>query len=269
MNTAAVWLLDNGVQPFPLKHRGKEPATGCKWQQYSCDRATAERLQNYGVRLTLWFGVVDSDTPESEAWVAAHLPATPFMVRTGRGWHRYYRLNVQPPRFIHRAGLTIEFRSDGQYVVGPGSIHPSGHVYTANDWSWDIRDVPFFPKDFLFDDRAPEQGGPRAVGRGDDDDYEFPSEVSSGERHHELFKLLRSFKGRSLNLVNDADKAEAKATARYAVSQANQHFCKPPLKEDHTFETWFRRGWDNPDRPMDLLGDRVPINLPPPKDEWF
>src|SRR5262249_25013791 len=127
---------------------------------YRCSREQAGRFKEYGVPLGL-FAVADSDSAAAEAWNAANLPDTPFKVTTGPyhdkslglGRHRYYRLVGDAPHYIERDGPTIEFRHAGQYVVGPGSTRPDGIVYTADDWSWDINDVPFFPTEFNFDDR--------------------------------------------------------------------------------------------------------------------
>ena len=34
--------------------------------------------------------------------------------------------------------LELDFRAEGGYVVGPGSVHESGHVYTrsGSGWAW-------------------------------------------------------------------------------------------------------------------------------------
>lgn len=238
MTHAAGWFLDNGIGVFPIKPQSKEP--NCKsWDDFKADRAEVDgpRFNNYGVILRDWFGVIDTDAPEAEAWVSTHVPHTPFTVKTARGIHRYFRMRITPPKFLHRDGLTIEFRNQGQYVVGPGSVNPTGAVYTPAQWSWRIEDVPMFPADFVFDDRP----GSGVAGSGEK--YEFPESVCSGERHDALFKLMRGLKA----LGND------KQAVRWCVTQANQNKCSPPLKEDSTFERWFNRGWDNPDRPLARL----------------
>jgi hypothetical protein len=228
------WFHDNGIGVFPIKFKSKEPA--CKsWDDYTCTREEAGAFRNYGVRLAHWLGVVDSDSTESEVWVHEHVLDTPFKVTTARGIHRYYRLPGPTPKFLHRDGLTIEFRNAGQYVLGPGCVHPSGRAYIPADWSWVLNDVPIFPADFLFDDRPGADGVVGTLDR-----WEFPETVSSGERHDQLYKLLRSFKA----LGNDREMARA------VVSLANQNRCVPPLREDGEFERWFRRGWDAPDRPI-------------------
>jgi Bifunctional DNA primase/polymerase, N-terminal/Primase C terminal 1 (PriCT-1) len=238
--TAALWFFDHGVGVFPVI--GKEPACS-SWDDYVCSRAHAARLFNYGVPLGR-LGVADTDNADVETWAALHLPPTSFKVRTARGWHRYYRIGGPLPKFIHRDGHTIEFRNVGQYVIGPGSVHPGdrkasilpGIIYTADAWSWRWEDLPFFPTDFLFDDRP----STTSTGAVYVDGFEFPDVVSAGERHDQLFRLLRSFKGLGMD----------QRTTREAVSLANQRRCQPPLDEDDTFERWFNRGWKNPDRPI-------------------
>jgi len=117
----AVWFHDHGVRVFPLKHRSKESA--CFWTKYCGTREQTERFGNDGVTLGPPLAVVDIDQHDSIAWCERHLPDTPFIVRTGRGLHLYYRITSPATKFIRRDGLTLEFKNSGQYVVGPGSIH--------------------------------------------------------------------------------------------------------------------------------------------------
>lgn len=238
--TFAQWFVDQGVGVFPIKERSKEPA--CKsWDDFVCTREQAGRLKNYGVILSNTLGVVDTDEDASELWVCANLPRTPFMVKGARGLHRYYRLLRPTPKFIHRDGLTIEFRNAGQYVVGPGSIHPTGVTYEASAWTWDLKDVPIFPE-FVFDDRpgaTPEGGHVLAGGLA----FEFPETVFAGERHDALYKLLRSMKA----LGSDKD------SGWELIKLANANRCMPPLSEGADLRRWFNRGWDTPDRPIERV----------------
>jgi hypothetical protein len=85
--------------------------------------------------------VIESDRPEAEAWCAENLRPTPMMTRSARGLHCYFKLPdplrddaSSLPAFIGDA-LRIELKRDGQYVVAPDSVHPSGHVYAmVEDW---------------------------------------------------------------------------------------------------------------------------------------
>ena len=243
---------------FPLQHRSKDPHAPslptrydeakrkdvATWKPFQTERASVDqvrawfagRLRNLAVVTGRISGIVviDTDLPETESWAASHLPPTPFMVRTARGLHRYYRWLPELPKFIHPAGLPpIELRGDGQYVLAPGSVHPSGFVYEApGGLPSRIEDLPIFPRELAIDERS--------AGTPSSDGYEFPSEVLAGERHAELFKLTRSLKALGAE----------RETVRWAVTEANRNRCRPPLKEDHTFEAWFARAWSNPDRPL-------------------
>jgi hypothetical protein len=260
MNETSIWYRQQGVRVFPLRPRTKEPA--CKWMNYVGTDALVAKFVNYGVPLgdvrrpdgtfDCW-GVVDTDSPEAEAWVAAHIPETPFKVRTGKGVHRYFRLRRPIEKFIYREGLTIEFRNQGQYVVGPTSIHPSGAVYTADDWSWNWDDIPYFPRDFSLNDGSCGRRAGMVPGSVRDEDFEFPDEVFSGERHDMLFRQLRSYKALG---VDPKDAYEF-------VLLANQEYCKPPLPPSALDRKWFDRGWNNKDRQITLtappMGDTTPF----------
>src|SRR5688572_27703259 len=88
-----------GLNVIPLKPQSKEPDGD--WKSYQSKRVTAEELRtwfgngvsrNAGVVLGSVSGVVviESDSPQAEAWCAAHLPPTPMMTSSARGRHRYY-----------------------------------------------------------------------------------------------------------------------------------------------------------------------------------
>jgi hypothetical protein len=214
---AIAWFLDNEIRLFPIKAYDKVPACA-SWDDFLATPAEAADWINYGVVLGQ-LAVIDTDTPEAEAWVTQHLPPTPFMVTTGRGVHRYYQLGSNDaPHFLHRGGHTIEFRHAGQYVVGPGSIHASGAVYLAADWAWNLGAVPWFPLDaFAWDDRPAE-----AQGSGDGQPLVLPPVIAAGERHDLLFKWLRSLQARGV---------EDLATLLALLRDENQTRCVPPLPD--------------------------------------
>jgi hypothetical protein len=258
----ATWFLDNKIRVFPIKQagialadgsvtKGKEP--DCRsWDDYNCGRSVAAKFVNYGVILGL-LGVVDSDDPETELWVINNIPPTPFIVNTARGKHRYFRLINDAPHFFHREGHTIEFRHRGQYVVGPGSLHASGFTYHANDWSWDIREIPIFPvKDFHWDDRsADERGGSSELGAA----FVLPSRIHAGERHDLMFRLMRSLQARGIEDVNQL---------LVVLKQENLAKCQPPIPESE-LETYIRRVSKHPDRKefkrLEVVDLSLAINL--------
>lgn len=212
-----LWFYDQGIHIFPIDRRDKSPAilAGTSQFDYRCTRWEAERIGDYGVPLGM-LAVADSDSPDAEAWVKAHLPDTPFEVTTARGVHRYYRIVGTPPKFFHRAGLTIEFRNHGQYVVGPGSVHATGVTYTASVWSWNILDLPIFPSDFEFDDRPQSERGSTDGGA----PLVLPPVIKAGERHDLMFKLMRSLQARG---VTDL------AVLLKVLHVENQAKCSPPI----------------------------------------
>src|SRR5207302_1677223 len=93
---------------------------------------------NYGVacgksNLT----VVDADHGLKDytalrSWMEKHSLADTFIVQSGRdgeaGFHLYYRGAIRTTGF-NLAGVTGELKSIGGYVVGAGSVHPSGKCY--------------------------------------------------------------------------------------------------------------------------------------------
>jgi hypothetical protein len=221
---SATWFYDLGVRVFPTS--GKRPAMKESWLDYRCTRDQAALFREYAVPLGL-FGVVDTDTEAAEIWVAANLPPTPFTVTTGRGVHRYYRLSSDAPHYIHRAGQTIEFRHAGQYVIGPGSVRPDGVQYVARPWSWNHNDVPFFPvATFEWDDRPPEMRGSEAEAQ-----IVLPLEVTAGERHDQMFKLMRSLQARGIEDIDVLLKV---------LHVENRLHCKPPIDRSE-LEKYIRR----------------------------
>ena len=76
--------------------------------------------------------VVDCDDAQALAWADAHLPRTPWAVKTRRGEHRYYRCTKPTAkRSLKSSGLAIDLMADGGQVVAPGAVHRSGHAYEA------------------------------------------------------------------------------------------------------------------------------------------
>jgi hypothetical protein len=131
-----------GVQPH-----GKDPLSS--YFPHAVNSATRDREialkpwhdgleANYGVACGKSnITVVDCDhglnsIAELDAWMAQHnLPET-FIVISGRdgfGAHLYYTGAIDTTSF-NIGSVTGELKSKGGYVVGPGSIHPSGRKYT-------------------------------------------------------------------------------------------------------------------------------------------
>ena len=80
---------------------------------------------------------LDPDDDAAEALFLSRCPESPMMTRTRRGCHRAYRhpetgyIPQQITATIDGVTYNIDRKADHNYVVAPGSIHQSGHLY---DW---------------------------------------------------------------------------------------------------------------------------------------
>lgn len=129
--------FDLGFSVFPIEHGGKKPLG--PWKAYQTERASldtvrqwAGRESNVGIATGAVSGLIVLDLDSDEAVREAEkrgLPDT-IVARTGKGRHVYFR---HPGGTIgNRAGLLPgwDIRGDGGYIVAPGSVHPSGAVYS-------------------------------------------------------------------------------------------------------------------------------------------
>lgn len=130
-----------GLNLIPLEPRAKKPVI--PWQEYQLRRATATEIAawssnprgyNVGVVCGPTSGnlvVLDIDSNEARAELeCAHgpLPRTP-VVKTAKGWHFYLTDPTGELRNFVGKLPGVDLRATGGYVVGPGSIHPSGVEY--------------------------------------------------------------------------------------------------------------------------------------------
>jgi hypothetical protein len=146
-------LWGRGWSVIPLEPRGKKPAIK-SWLEYQKRSATFDELDRWFSGQRLNVGVVtgrvsgifvlDADTPEAIAWAEANLPMSDMRVRTAKGLHLYYPLSVDSSirnKTRIRVGsgdrIGLDVRAEGGYVVGPGSLHSSGAVYTREGAGWD------------------------------------------------------------------------------------------------------------------------------------
>jgi hypothetical protein len=170
-NALALWRRSLSVIPVPRPdgvHDGKRPVI--KWREYQQRRPTELEIRrwfsgpsNVAVVTGAISGVVvvDVDSPDAIGWVRANLRPTPWIVRTRRGWHCYYRHpGGQLGNRVRLAGAKIDVRGDGGFVVGPGSVHASGASYRqVGDWAVPVAELP------VFDGRLLERQRPQPARR--------------------------------------------------------------------------------------------------------
>jgi hypothetical protein len=157
----SLWRHGLSVIPIPrpdTHHDGKRPVIA--WKEFQQRRPTEAELRRWFVgpsNLAVVTGavsgvvVVDVDGPEAVPWVREHLCKTPWIVKTARGWHLYFRHPDQPISNRARlAGMKLDVRGDGGFVVAAGSVHQSGHVYrTVGEWQGSVADLPVFDMSLL------------------------------------------------------------------------------------------------------------------------
>lgn len=144
-------LAGLGFSTFPVERGGKRPLM--KWERFQSERADSSEVDswarhdtNVGIATGAVSGLLVLDLDSAEAVAEAEalgLPDT-LTVRTGKGLHAYFK---HPGGKVgNRAGIKPgwDIRGDGGYVVGPGSLHPSGKRY---EWQhppglFDLAPVP-------------------------------------------------------------------------------------------------------------------------------
>jgi len=147
-------FLDLGFSIIPLKYKEKVPMIA--WSKYQSVQPSKQEIlswficpANYGVvtgynRLV----VIDFDNfGEYARWqiwcmkrggIAGFVNSIAYRVRTFRGVHVYIRL---PKDDRSRKLPGMDIKGQGGYVVGPGSVHPSGTVYIEMGKLWSIPPV--------------------------------------------------------------------------------------------------------------------------------
>ena len=140
-------FLAMGISVMPLYHRSKEPMLAT-WREFQTRLPTdTEYLSwfptdwnNYAV-ICGWQNlvVIDFDNIEyfniwklhcNSMWV--NIADVAFKVRTRKGMHVYLTTEVpcaNDKRIAKSAGIDVQ--AQGKYVVGPGCVHPSGHMYES------------------------------------------------------------------------------------------------------------------------------------------
>ena len=209
---AAVQTAQAGLRVFPVVPGGKKPLRR-GWQSTAThDAAVVEAIwadvpeANIGVATGRGLLVVDTDSGKADAAVRELGMPDTVTVKTGCGYHYYLA-----GRGRNRASLLpgVDIRGDGGYVVGAGSVHPSGAEYIWVVPPWELRPAPV----------PPELLGLLSEGRRSIADT-LPRKIARGARNPTLFRLACSLRGRS-----GLGYEELLA----AVATANRMRCLPPL----------------------------------------
>jgi len=138
-------LVDMGLSVIPLKERDKEPIVA--WKTYQERMPTEEELHtwydngknNIGIicgGVSKNFITLDFDNKDIVNFVIGNIESykgRTYVSETNRGYHLGFRLPINiDEKFIRSRefkNLGIDLRGEGNYIVAPPSIHPSGKPY--------------------------------------------------------------------------------------------------------------------------------------------
>jgi hypothetical protein len=205
LNTALDYA-SRGWHVFPLKARGKEPATAHGIKDATTDpdqiRAWWSRNPRYNIGIATGADsgivVLDTDNPDAEEHVTLQGDVPTLTVRTSQGRHRLYQHpGTHTPNRTGLHGVAgLDVRGDGGYIVAAPSVHPSGVVYAwENDT--DLAPLPEWVT------RKPEQERkqtPNTSSAPDNDAYARRaydalivelSQARDGTRNATLFRVAR------------------------------------------------------------------------------
>ena len=102
--------------------------------------------------------VVDADNIEYGRELYRRLPKTDMMTKTTNGVHFFYRApdaEISPRVKATILGVKADIRAGTSYVVGPGSIHPTGQLYERLG-EWNLANVPEFDPSWI-EEPSPDQ----------------------------------------------------------------------------------------------------------------
>lgn len=180
-----------------------------KLEQFVIRSGELNLISNIGIKTGDGITVIDFDSKESYLSFInnyPHLDKT-LTVKTSKGFHLYFSSKIKMKNRVKFLPDT-DLRSEGGYVIAPGSAHISGSFY---EWVDPDADILEFPYDILEQKRESEI-------------IELDSEKShilEGGRNDFLFK--ESCKIMSLGLSRE--------TANTILHQLNMNLCKPPLDD--------------------------------------
>ena len=220
---AAAQAAGAGFAVFPLRPRAKTPLRKGWKHTATSDLVSVEQTwnqhpeANIGIRCGSGLVVVEADSRAGEAALQERGLPTTTSVRTARGTHYYLRGESR-----NRTGILsdVDVRGSGGFVVGAGSIHPSGAPYSWIIPPWEVPPaaVPGPIEELL---RGRNEGEVALVGCSGTGAVPPPDDLSSrvipvGRRNTALHRIASSLRGR-FGFTNDELLPTILAVTRHAV----------------------------------------------------
>lgn len=203
----ALTLYNYGFSIIPIKERDKKPIG--KWYEFQTRRLTLNELDNAFLNKNINIGiltgslskiiVVDADSEDAVVYMENNHPS-PWRVKTSRGQHFYFKhpgINVK--NGVHLLGMALDVRGDGGYVIGPGSTHPSGHIYeSVGDWgNLNVDILPLFDPSWI------------------------ETEQKSSKKMSNVDKAIQYLKSAAISTEGDGGDNQAFKTAAYIIDKFN------------------------------------------------
>ncbi len=164
---------------------------------------------NIGVATGGGLLVVDADSESAEEAVRGLGVTNTTTVKTARGRHFYLR---GPSRNRHGVLPGVDVRGDGGYVVGAGSLHPSGFEYRWETPPWELRPADAPPE--LLALLTPKKQASREL--------DMTGPIGEGRRNQTLHRIASTLRGLAgLNYPEILD----------ALTTTNRLRCRPPLDD--------------------------------------
>jgi hypothetical protein len=228
--------IEKGFHVFALTPRDKIPLPGS--QGFKDSKTPSDLLalspwnqdpnRNIGIDLGASdLCVLDFDKPESiPAWLNE---TRTYKVRTGKGVHVYFRGARKTTKLYVNGNLVGDVKSAGGYVLGEGSVHPSGAIYTVFDDS-PIVDAPHRISELLKHEtdrvNASEDGPPIPRGNHEKELFRIACLLRNAGMNYQEIRgsLIGICERRCENYGSDyVDMCEkkAKSACKYPVGQAS------------------------------------------------
>jgi hypothetical protein len=201
-----------------------------------------EILANVGIRTGGNFVVIDCDSIEAYEKIIEHFPylENTLTVNTAKGKHLYLRSTIEINNNTKKI-KDIDIRGTGGYVVAPGSVHKSEHIYSWENPKAEILELSNEVFQYLFNSPVTN--------------YEVTNSTSGtsipeGERNNTLFKLT----------ANALSSGLAPLITRQIIHQINVNNCVVPLDANEV------------DQICDSAEKKIALNNAPPiffKEEYY
>lgn len=230
------------------------------WDKLYSDHnaACVARVEDGGV----WFFEVDSADviPRLERETGQKMPQT-FRVRSrpGRG-HFYFRHNAASMQLgnisqTYVIGQDWSVRTNREYVVGPGSLHPdTGQPYQALDWTMPIAEAPNWLVEWLLSQKIQKQTTTQKV--------EAPRNERGMVPHGSIHGYMLSEAGRMRHIGLTQEEIEV------ALLRKVHENCEAPIDEDKVIQmaSSVCRSWA-PGTNRDILPSQPQQPIIPPDAE--